>query len=61
MQKPLYSTKCAAWVAIYKNRTVGPYWFEDKNERAQTVFTERNVEVFTNVFGITGTIRRDKS
>ena len=31
------STKCATWVAISKHGIIRSYWFEDENERAQTV------------------------
>ena len=41
LQRPLLSTKCAAWVAISKIGINGPYWFENENERLQTVNTER--------------------
>ena len=57
IQKLLPSTKCTAWVAISNNGIIGPYWFEDKNERARMVNTERYVEVLS--LGITGTIRRE--
>ena len=29
LQRPLYSLKCTAWVAISKHGIIGPYWFED--------------------------------
>ena len=45
LQRPLHSIKCTAWVAISKHGIIGPYWFEDENERAQTVNTERYVAV----------------
>jgi len=44
IQRTLHSTKCTAWVAISKNGILGPYWFEDENERPRTVNTERYVE-----------------
>ena len=52
--RPLHSTKCTAWVAISKNGIIGPYWFEDENERAQTVNTERYVEVLTKFWASLG-------
>ena len=45
LQRPLHSIKCTAWVAICKHGIIGPYWFEDENERDQTVNTERYVAV----------------
>ena len=45
LQRLLHSIKCTAWVAISKHGIIGPYWFEDENERAQTVNTERYVAV----------------
>ena len=45
LQRPLHSIKCTAWVAISKHGIISPYWFEDENERAQTVNTERYVAV----------------
>jgi len=43
--RQLHSVKCTAWVAISKHGIIGPYWFEDKNEKAQTMNTERYVAV----------------
>jgi len=45
LQRPLYSVKCTAWVAISKHGIIGPFWFEDDNERSVTVNTERYVQV----------------
>ena len=45
LQRPLHSIKCTAWVAISTHGIIGPYSFEDENERAQTVNTERYVAV----------------
>ena len=47
---PLPSVKCSAWVAISKDGIIGPYWFEDENERAQTVNKERYVAVLRKVW-----------
>jgi len=33
LQRPLHSVKCTAWVAISKHGIIGPFWFEDDNER----------------------------
>ena len=45
LQRPLYSLKCTAWVAISKHGIIGPYWFEDENEKALTVTKERYIVV----------------
>jgi len=37
--------KCTAWVAISKHGIIGPFWFEDDNERSVTIKTERYVQV----------------
>ena len=41
LQRPLHSVKCTAWVAIFKHGIIGPFWFEDDNERYVTINTER--------------------
>ena len=46
LQRPLYSLKCTAWVAISKHGIIGPYWFEDNNEKALTVSKECYIAVF---------------
>ena len=58
MQKPLHFTKCTASIAISKDGIIGPYWFEDKNEKAQTVNTERYVEVLTKFWASLGQYER---
>ena len=40
LQKPLYSVKCTAWVAMSKHRIIWPFWFEDDDGRSQTVNKE---------------------
>jgi len=45
LQRQLHSVKCSSWVAIPKHGIIGPYWFEDENESAQTVNMERYVAV----------------
>ena len=45
LQRPLHSAKCTAWVAISKHGIIGPFWFEDDNERPVTINTERYVQV----------------
>jgi len=44
-QRPLHSVKCTAWVAISKHGIIGPFWFEDDNERSVTINTEQYVQV----------------
>ena len=43
LQRPLYSLKCTVCVAISKHGTIGPYCFEDDNEKALTVTKERYI------------------
>ena len=45
LQRPLHPVKCTAWVAISKHGIIGPFWFEDDNERSVTINTERYVQV----------------
>ena len=45
LQGLLHSVKCTAWVAISKHGIIGPFWFEDENERSVTINTERYVQV----------------
>ena len=45
LQRPLHSVKCTVWVAISKHGIIGPFWFEDDNERSVTINTERYVQV----------------
>jgi hypothetical protein len=59
LQRPLHSTKCTAWVAISKHGIIGPYLFEDKNEKAVTVNTERYL-VVTRKLGRRRGITRDE-
>ena len=40
LQRSLHSVKCTAWVAICKHGIIGPFWFEDDNERSVTINTE---------------------
>ena len=40
-----YTEKCTAWVAISKNGIIGPFWFEDDNERSVTTNQQRYVQV----------------
>jgi len=54
IQRSMHSTKCTAWVAISKNSIIGPYSFQDENERPQTVNTERYVDVLTKFWASLG-------
>jgi len=45
LQRPLHSVKCTAWVAISEHGIIGPFWFEDDNERSVPINTERYVRV----------------
>ena len=54
LQRPLPSVKCTAWVAISKHGIIGPYWFEDENERSQTVNKERYVAVLRKFWASLG-------
>jgi len=45
LQRPLHSVECTAWVAIFKHGIIGPFLFEDDNERSVTINTERYVQV----------------
>ena len=54
LQRPLHPVKCTAWVAISKHGIIGPYWFEDENERAQMVNKERYVAVLRKFWASLG-------
>ena len=43
LQRPLHSVKWIAWVAMSKHGIIGPFWFEDDNERSVKINTERYV------------------
>ena len=45
LQRPLHSVKSTAWVAISKHGIIGPFLFEDDNERSVIINTERYVQV----------------
>jgi len=45
--------------AISKHEIIGPYWFEDENERTQTVNTEHYVAVLRKFLDITPMKQRD--
>ena len=41
----LHSVECTAWVAMSKHGIIGPFWFEDEQERSVTVNTDRYIEI----------------
>ena len=45
LQRTLHSVKCTALVASSNHGIIGPFWFEDDNERSVTINTERYVQV----------------
>ena len=50
LQRPLHSTLCTAWVALSKHGVIGPYWFEDDDEHAMTVSTERYLQILRKLW-----------
>ena len=58
LQRPLHSVKCTAWVAISKHGIIGPFWFEDADEKAATVTKERYIVVLNKFWRALGK-RRD--
>jgi len=58
LQRPLHSVKCIAWVAISKHGIIGPFWFEDDNERSVIINTERYVLVLGKFWTALGRRRR---
>ena len=57
LQRPLHSVKCTAWVAISKHGLIGPFWFEDENQRSVTVNTERYLGVIKKFWTALGRSR----
>ena len=45
---------CAAWVAISKHGTIGPFWFANANQEPVTVRKERYTEVWNKLWGALG-------
>ena len=45
LQRRLHSVKCTASVAISKHGIIGPFWFEDDNERSVTINIQRYFQV----------------
>ena len=54
LQRPLHSVEWTAWVAISKHGIIGPFCFEDDNERSVTINTERYVQVFAKFWTALG-------
>ena len=54
LQRPLHSTICTAWVALSKHGIIGPYWFEDDDEHAMTVNTERYLQILRKFWAALG-------
>ena len=54
LQRLLHSVTCTAWVAISKHDIIGPYWFEDENERAKMMNNERYVAVMRKFWASLG-------
>jgi len=54
LQRPLHSVKCTAWVPISKHGIIGPFWFENDNERSVTINTERYVQVLGKFWAALG-------
>lgn len=47
-EKPLHSLKVTVWCAMSSRAILGPYFFEDDNERAFTVNTQRYINMLQN-------------
>ena len=45
LQTTLHFVECTAWVAMNKLGIIGPYWFEDDDDRSQTVNKGRYMAV----------------
>jgi len=58
LQRPLHFVKCTAWVAISKHSIIGPFWFEDDNERSVKINTKRYVQVFGKFWTALGRRKR---
>ena len=54
LQRPLHSTICTAWVALSKHGIIGPYWFEDDDEHAMTMNTERYLQILRKFWAALG-------
>ena len=58
LQRPLHSTTGIAWVTLSKHGIIGPYWFEDDDEHAMTVNTERSLQILRKFWAALGQRRR---
>ncbi|XP_068246703.1 zinc finger BED domain-containing protein 5-like [Palaemon carinicauda] len=61
LQRPLHSVKRTAWVAISKHGIIGPFWFEDDNERSVAMNTERYVLVLGKFWTALGRSSTERS
>ena len=53
-ERPLHSVKCTAWCAISRHGIIGPYWFEDDEEKAVTINSERYIAIFSKFYRALG-------
>ena len=53
-QTTLHFVKCTAWVAMNKLGIIGPYWFEDDDDRSQTVNKGRYMAVLNKYWASLG-------
>ena len=51
---------CAAWVAISKHGTIGPFWFENANQEPVTARKEHYIEVLNKLWGALGLLSRGR-
>lgn len=56
-ERPLHSVKCTAWCAISRHGIIGPYWFEDDEEKAVTINSERYIAVLSKFYRALGRMR----
>ena len=54
LQTTLHFVKCTAWVAMNKLGIIGPYWFEDDDDRSQTVNKGRYMAVLNKYWASLG-------
>ena len=54
LQTTLHFVKCTAWVAMNKLGIIGPYWFEDDDDRSQTVNKGRYMVVLNKYWASLG-------
>ena len=54
LQMTLHFVKCTVWVAMNKLGIIGPYWFEDDDDRSQTVNKGRYMAVLNKYWASLG-------